>query len=278
LQQFFQHGLGILEALQMKGLTHRDIREENILVRNDVPVLIDFGWAVSDTRPYFTPFGLGGLSTPQDGNFCDVYSLGVVFGQMNAHRYPYFDWVIELMAEPEASLRIKDLNALRILFASAPMVGTERAAGTEAYRQVIAQLLEQISKRNQQLKRSAQDEWLHEIYLMTQDLASVIPLGTSFILVDDDELRDECTTGGWAIPFLEEAGDYGGAPEDDETAIRELERLRALGAGFLVFAWPAFWWLEYYAEFHRYLRSTYRCLLENERVVIFDLRPHDDPL
>ena len=49
----------------------------------------------------------------------------------------------------------------------------------------------------------------------------------------------------------------------------------AAKAGWLFIAgafWPAFWWLEYYTGLHRYLRTWYRCLLENERVVVFDLR------
>jgi hypothetical protein len=40
----------------------------------------------------------------------------------------------------------------------------------------------------------------------------------------------------------------------------------------MVFGWPAFWWLEYYAELHRYLRGRFRCLLVNERIIVFDLR------
>ena len=59
---------------------------------------------------------------------------------------------------------------------------------------------------------------------------------------------------------------------DDETAIRELERLRRSGASFLAFAWPAFWWLDYYSEFSGYLRAKFPCLLENKHLVVFDLR------
>jgi hypothetical protein len=51
-----------------------------------------------------------------------------------------------------------------------------------------------------------------------------------------------------------------------------LERQRRAGAAFLVIAWPAFWWLEYYKGFTRRLRSRFPCILENERVVAFDLR------
>jgi hypothetical protein len=60
-------------------------------------------------------------------------------------------------------------------------------------------------------------------------------------------------------------------PSDDDTAIRELTRLRESGAKFLVFTWDAFWWLDYYVEFHRKLKSQYRCVLKNERLVVFDL-------
>ena len=59
----------------------------------------------------------------------------------------------------------------------------------------------------------------------------------------------------------------------DLAAIRELERLRQAGASFMVFAWPAFWWLDYYARFRRHLRSRFRCALENDRLIAFDLRP-----
>jgi hypothetical protein len=71
---------------------------------------------------------------------------------------------------------------------------------------------------------------------------------------------------------LESNGQYSGPPQDDETAIGEVERLRRAGASFIVFAWPAFWWLEYYSKFSGYLRARFPCPLENERLIVFDLR------
>jgi hypothetical protein len=58
--------------------------------------------------------------------------------------------------------------------------------------------------------------------------------------------------------------------EDDRTAISELERLRHSGARFIAFAWPAFWWLEYYDKFRLYLLQ-FQCVLRNDRLVLFDL-------
>src|SRR5262249_37683090 len=98
------------------------------------------------------------------------------------------------------------------------------------------------------------------------------PGGEYFVLVDQDELRPYIAPGPFTVPFLERDGEYWGPPADEKTAIRELERLRHSGARFMVFAWPAFWWLDYYAGLHRHLRSKFPCVLENHCLVVFDLR------
>ena len=55
--------------------------------------------------------------------------------------------------------------------------------------------------------------------------------------------------------------------------VRELERMRReCGAGFIAFGWPSFWWLEHYAALDAHLRTRYECVLENRRLVVFDLR------
>jgi predicted O-methyltransferase YrrM len=107
---------------------------------------------------------------------------------------------------------------------------------------------------------------------LREDLAALLPPGAVLILADEDCYRDQLTADRPVLPFLERDGQYWGAPSDDDTAIRELERLRASGASFLAFAWPAFWWLDYYAEFSGYIRATFQCLLDNECLVAFDLR------
>ncbi len=115
--------------------------------------------------------------------------------------------------------------------------------------------------------------WMYPLNLTTQDIAALIPQEDTFILVDQEEYGGDISAGRHTIPFLERDGQYWGPPPDDATAIRELERLRRSGATFIVFAWPAFWWLDYYCGLHRHLRSEFRCILENDRLVVFDLRP-----
>jgi hypothetical protein len=110
-----------------------------------------------------------------------------------------------------------------------------------------------------------------QIHVAAGELAALVAPGESFILVDQDEWDKEIVPHGRPIPFLERGGKYWGPPADDETAIRELERLRRGGARYMVFGWPHLWWLEHYAGAHRHLRSRYPCVLENERLVVFDL-------
>jgi len=115
--------------------------------------------------------------------------------------------------------------------------------------------------------------WFHRVQKATEEIASVIPPAETFILADEDEWGiNELFRGRRCLPFLERGGNYWGPPADDETAISELKRLQASGANFIVFAWPAFWWLDHYSEFDRQLRTETACVLNNERSVIFDLR------
>jgi hypothetical protein len=114
-------------------------------------------------------------------------------------------------------------------------------------------------------------DYIRELYLADQEIASLVPEGQTFILVDENWWVDEVAHGRRVIPFLEQHGEYWGPPPDDSTAIAELERLRAAGANRIVFGWPAFWWLEHYRGFHQHLREGYPLLLSNERLVVFDL-------
>jgi len=117
-----------------------------------------------------------------------------------------------------------------------------------------------------------QKSWCHRLERAMQEMATVIAPEDAFILIDEDEWGMTDGAIHRPIPFLEKEGQYWGSPPDDETAIRELERLRQAGARFLVFGWPAFWWFDHYSGLNRYLRSQFRCLLENECLVVFDLR------
>lgn len=114
--------------------------------------------------------------------------------------------------------------------------------------------------------------WSDRLHQTLEEIDATIPRQSPFILVDQEEFGVLYPASRGVIPFLERAGKYWGPPADDETGIQELERLRNAGAHFIAFAWPAFWWLEYYVKLHDYLRLQFCCVLQNERLVIFDLR------
>ena len=114
--------------------------------------------------------------------------------------------------------------------------------------------------------------WLGELPPLVEEITSAIPMPSTLILVDDGMLVGQALDGYRVFPFLEQDGEYAGYPPDSATAIAELERLRRDGAMFVVFIWASYWWLDYYGEFEHYLRSQFRCVVESERIIAFDLQ------
>lgn len=106
----------------------------------------------------------------------------------------------------------------------------------------------------------------------------LIPDGDAFVLVDHAKLGIERCGNRAVLPFLERDGRYWGPPPSDAIAMEELERMRRQRrARFLVFGWPAHWWLDYYTDFRRYLEANFPCLLKSDRLVVFDMRDDSSP-
>lgn len=113
----------------------------------------------------------------------------------------------------------------------------------------------------------------HQMQIAVERIKTVVPEGESFILVDQDHWKtNEQFIGRRRFLFPERDGQFWGYPEDDESAIRELERLRGNGAHFIVFVWPYLWWLDHYKDFAEHLRTNYRCVANDARLVAFNLR------
>jgi glycosyltransferase involved in cell wall biosynthesis len=116
--------------------------------------------------------------------------------------------------------------------------------------------------------------WFHTLNRAVADILAVVPEGSELLLIDG---------GTWGIPqefvgrtvrpFLELDGVDGGPPEDDQAAIRCLVTRSANDFPFIVVAWPCFWWFNEYARFSEYLYRLADCVLSNEAVVIFHVRP-----
>lgn len=114
--------------------------------------------------------------------------------------------------------------------------------------------------------------WYHRLNQSVEEITALVPAGASLVLIDDDAWGTGDTLFGRPrFPFLERDGQYWGAPARSRTAVRELERLRGQGAGYLVCAWPSFWWLEHYRAFAAHLREQFPCRVANDRIRLFDL-------
>jgi len=50
------------------------------------------------------------------------------------------------------------------------------------------------------------------------------------------------------------------------------ERLRNAGAKYIAVVWPSFWWLDHYTRFAAHLRKNCRCVLKDDRLLVFDLQ------
>lgn len=116
------------------------------------------------------------------------------------------------------------------------------------------------------------NEWMHLWMDAKRDLTCTIPHGESVIVVDEASFGGDFASDYRRFEFIEHDGIYNGAPHDSAQAIAELERLRERGANYIAFGWIAFWWLDYYTEFNRYLRSRYPLVSESKQLIVFDLR------
>ena len=104
-----------------------------------------------------------------------------------------------------------------------------------------------------------------------EEILNLVPRDNSVVVVDDGHFGPDIVADRRVLPFLEHDGMYWGPPADDELAVRELERMRSEGAGYVIFLWPAFWWYDYYHGLRDHLCTKYGCVLSNSRMIAFDL-------
>lgn len=88
--------LSAVAYISARCVMHRDIKLENVMLKDGAPKLIDFGWCVHSfgrrstmcgTPEYLSPEMLSG---DEYDSRLDVYTLGVVFYEMLFLRSPFF--------------------------------------------------------------------------------------------------------------------------------------------------------------------------------------------
>jgi glycosyltransferase involved in cell wall biosynthesis len=88
----------------------------------------------------------------------------------------------------------------------------------------------------------------------------------------DGELLKLEQGAAWHFPEARPGVYAGHHPADSDAAIAALESTRRRGARFLLFPGTAFWWLDHYERFRRYLEDEYHCVWRDECCAIYDLR------
>lgn len=157
--------------------------------------------------------------------------------------------------------------AHRIESASGSMAGIERVSGAwpaiESYAETYQGAL---------FRKGGDATWfdLRHRYMAAQDIAALVPPGSTFILIDHGWLGDHTPGGRHAVPLSGPTRQH--SRVSDGATLQAVQQKREAGATFLVFAWPAFWWIDHNSALGHELHAKYRSLLENQRVTVFDLR------
>jgi glycosyltransferase involved in cell wall biosynthesis len=115
--------------------------------------------------------------------------------------------------------------------------------------------------------------WFHRLRRAVETITARVPLGSSLVLIDEDQwAAGRAVAGRPRRHLVERNGQYWGPPASEGAAIDEVERLRRQGAQFVAVAWPAFWWLQHYREWDAYLRSKSPRIAHDGNVALFDMR------
>ena len=112
--------------------------------------------------------------------------------------------------------------------------------------------------------------WAWRQKIAARELSAYLKNDTRWALVDDNQwdrafFSDPAPASFFADPFA-------GPPASDDEAIARVEQLKGGGCRFLVFAAPSAWWLSHYTGLHQYLASHFKCLINNQRITVFDLQ------
>jgi hypothetical protein len=176
-------------------------------------------------------------------------------------------------AGDEAAMHNPVIAALQLAHRAYEQLGRLHVPQEEHADRLLSDALQLIAPVIEEELAEATTRWHARRQQGIREITAAIPSGAAFILLDAMKwATEEYVDDRRRITFMEQQGQYWGPPPDDETALRELHRLRSAGAEFLACAEPAFEWLDHYPGMARWLRQTFPCLVETDCAIVFDLR------
>jgi radical SAM protein with 4Fe4S-binding SPASM domain len=126
--------------------------------------------------------------------------------------------------------------------------------------------------------RMSADAYAGIIARVRATVDDVVPEDATVLVASkgDDELTMLGGRRARHFPATDDGVYLGHHPADDDSAIAELERLRAEGADYLVLPATVAWWLEHYRRFADFLHDEGVTVAEDSACVVFDLRAGKD--
>ena len=188
-----------------------------------------------------------------------LYTLAPAFGRLGT------------ISEPQSCYRIHD-ESIYSSRSSLERIKLELAGYDDHCRAVNAALSRNgIAVDINNWKRHS---WFHQLKRTIDDILHVVPENADLVLVEGNSWDAAAAFGSRNVrPFLTQDGCDWGPPANSTEAIAALESIRRSSIDYLAFGWPSFWWLDEYRKFFEHLEQAATCLLRNDVVVIYSLRP-----
>lgn len=176
--------------------------------------------------------------------------------------------ILAAISEPIAEYRIHGKNAY-----AGTTLEFQLASILNYYEKYATWLVAYCHHKGQQVSVETwkKNSWHHQQAEVITEVAALPARSGSLILVDDNLWQPGPIAGWKRLPFLEQNGLFAGFPQNNEHAIQEVERLRSSGSQYIVFWSHSFWWFEAYAGFYEYLNMHYDKVINEDRIVGFDL-------
>jgi pyruvyltransferase len=279
LAEFVVDFLSLIRELHEAGIVHGDIRDANIVFEDGRPFLTNFGW--------YPPSENSETSPHTHDITADLQAVGQLVRDVSEN-HPRFAMIGSLLMQAQPHDLTMDSAAACTL---AQLLSTDRigscdessGSGPQKFEiselsHAVEVLLNTITERDRknstlqaELGLVCEHRWKAEAKLAALQLARLVPKDAICIIIDLDQWRSEFASGPESVPFLERNGAYWGPPADDDAAIGELMRLRDGGATYVVFAKPAFWWLDYYSGFRDCLNASAICCHKDDLLIVYRL-------